>query len=440
MSIFYQKVSMKKIFILILFINIVLSFCEKNNLGVDPSPDTSSSNISLKSSRKIEKNNSMGKNVKSFQKAKDNIKNSYYSKYLNIEESNRSKINNKNINPLRQSKVKDLKKKKNNSMEKIDKSVFNSSTKNIYNYANNKKKNEAYLNTEKNENKIVNKKYLHANSSMSKITNTEANVNIKSKLFKDNNNLNNNKMPKINNLSKKENAYLILSYSNVLRLCERFIFSRSTSKLRESITKKQILEYNIFLLKQKITECENKINICNEKLAKKFSATKIAEFTLNFITNNIENEFKYDLFPSLNDESEKKQFFNYIKLLYILLDENYDQVADKDLIDDLYKKINTKGYTNIKDYLYFIYIKKSKENKVVENIDKINGLIKEIPEFTNYQNSLKYSKFISYNSYLIMEISSYANDKVDTLKLQQDCINFIKVIYNKIKNYNEKNL
>ena len=112
MRIFYQKVSMKKIFILILFINIVLSFCEKNNLGVDPSPDTSSSNISLKSSRKIEKNNSMGKNVKSFQKAKDNIKNSYYSKYLNIEESNRSKINNKNINPLRQSKVKDLKKKK----------------------------------------------------------------------------------------------------------------------------------------------------------------------------------------------------------------------------------------------------------------------------------------------------------------------------------------
>ena len=177
-----------------------------------------------------------------------------------------------------------------------------------------------------------------------------------------------------------------------------------------------------------------------KKLTKKFSATKIAEFTLNFITNNIENEFKYGLFSSLNDDSEKKQFFNYIKLLYILLDENYDQVPDKDLIDDLYKKINTKGYTNIKDYLYFIYIKKSKENKVFENIDKINGLIKEIPEFSNYQNSLKYSKFISYNSYLIMEISNYANDKVDTFKLKQDCTNFIKVIYNKIKIYNEKNI
>ena len=417
-----------------------MSFCEKNNLGVDPSPDASTSNISAKTSKKTEKNNSIGKNVKSFQKAKESIKNSYYNKYLYLEESNRSKVNNKNYNPLRQSKVKDLKKKKNNSMEKIDKPVINSSTKNLYNYAYNKKKNDSYLSTEKNENKIVNKRYNNANSSLSKSTNTETNVNAKSQLLKDNSNLNNNKMPKIKNLSKKENAYLILSYSNVLRLCERFFFSRSTSKLRESLTKKQILEYNIILLKQNITELENKINKCNEKLAKKFSATKIAEFTLNFITKHIEDEFKYDLFSSLTDDSEKKQFFSYIKLLYILLDENYDQIPDKNLIDDLYKKINIKGYTNIKDYLYFIYIKNSKDNKAVENVDKINGLIKEIPEFLNYQNSLKYSKFISYNSYLIMEINSYDNDKVDTLKLKEDCINFIKIIYNKIKIYNEKNI
>lgn len=422
--------------------NIVLNFCEKTNLGVDPSPDTSSSNISVKASKKTEKHNSIGKNVKAFMKPKDvdkdSIKNSYYNKYLYFEESNRSKVSNKNINPLRQSKIKDTKKRKNNSMEKIDKPMLNSSNKNILNYAYNKKKNEAYLSTEKNENKITKKKNSNPNSSLSKSTNIESNANIKSKLLKTNNSL--NKMPKIKNLSKKENAYLILSYSNVLRLCERFIFSRSSSKLRESITKKQILEYNIFLLKEKITEFENKINICNDKLSKKFSATKIAEFTLNFITNNIENEFKYGLLSSLNDESEKKQFFNYIKLLYVLLDENCDQVPDKDLIDDLYKKINNKGYTNIKDYLYFIYIKNSKEIKVVDNIDKVNSLVKEIPDFSNYQNSLKYSKFISYNSYLIMEIRNYANDKVDTLKLKQDCINFIQVIYNKIKIYNEKNI
>lgn len=420
-----------------------MSFCEKNNIGADPSPDTSSTSISVKTSKKIEKNNSMGKNVKSFQKTKevkDSTKNSYYNKYLNLEESNRSKLNTKNNNPLRQSKIKDVKKRKNNSMEKIDKSMFSSSNKNIYNYPYNKKKNDANLSIDKTENKITNKRANNTNSSLSKSTNTEANVNIKSKIFKDNNILNNNKMPKIKNLSKKENAYLILSYSNVLRLCERFIFSRSTSKLRESLTKKQILEYNIILLKEKITEFENKISICNEKLSKKFSATKIAEFTLNFITNNIENEFKFGLFSSLNDENERKHFFNYAKLLYILLDENYDQIPDKELIDNLYKKINAKGYNNIKDYLYFIYIKNSKENKIIENIDKINELIKEIPEFINYQSSLKYSKFISYNSYLIMEIQNYANDKVDTLKLKQDCTNFIKVIYNKIKIYNEKNI
>ena len=48
-------------------------------------------------------------------------------------------------------------------MEKIDKSVLNSSTKNIYNYAYNKKKNESNLSTEKNENKILYPKVLILN-------------------------------------------------------------------------------------------------------------------------------------------------------------------------------------------------------------------------------------------------------------------------------------
>lgn len=424
-------------------INIVLSFCEKNNLGLDPSPETSSTNISVKITKKIEKHNSMGKNIKSFHKSrdidKDNIKNSYYNKYLYFEECNRSKLNNKVSNPLRQSKAKEMKKRKNNSMEKMEKSLHYSN-KNLNNYINNRKKTEANLSKDKdkNESKTTTKKYSGSNTSLSKSANSDINVNLKSKLTKDYDTLNYNKIPKIKNLSSKENAFLILSYSDVLRLCERFTFSRSTSKLRESVSKKQILEYNIYLLKKKITECEKKISICNEKLAKKFSATKIAEFTLNFITNNIENEFRYDLFSSLED-NEKKQFFSYIKYLYIFLNENYEQIPDHDLIDDLYKKINSKGYSNIKDYLYSLYIKNSKENIVVENIDKINALLKEIPDFSNYQNSLKYSKFISYNSYLIMELSNYANDKVDTLKLKQDCENFIKVIYNKINIYNEKN-
>ena len=403
---------------------------------MDLSLDNSISNISVKTSKKIEKNNSMDKNIKNIQKSKDSTKdskNSYYSKFL--EECNRVRLNNKNINPLRQSKIKD-KKKKINSMEKI---ISYAERNNI------KKKINSNLSKEKNDNKInnTNKKYINT-ISLTSNNEIQSKNDIKNKIVKNSFSKNiTNKIldiPKIENLSKRENAYLILSYSNVLRLCERLIFSRSTFKLKEYITKKQIFETNKFFLKNKIIELENKIIICNEKLTKKFNATKIAEMTLNFITSNIENEFKLELFNTLNDDNQKKEYYSYIKLLYLLLDENYYNINDKELINELYKNINKKGYKNIKDYLYFIYIKNLKENKVMENIDKINELLNDIPEFLDFQNSLKYSKFISYNSYLIKEIINFYNDKIDTMKLKKECINLIEVINNKLKLLNDKNV
>lgn len=378
----------------------------------------------------------MDKNIKNIQKSKDSTKdskNSYYSKFL--EECNRVRLNNKNINPLRQSKIKD-KKKKINSMEKI---ISYAERNNI------KKKINSNLSKEKNDNKInnTNKKYINT-ISLTSNNEIQSKNDIKNKIVKNSFSKNiTNKIldiPKIENLSKRENAYLILSYSNVLRLCERLIFSRSTFKLKEYITKKQIFETNKFFLKNKIIELENKIIICNEKLTKKFNATKIAEMTLNFITSNIENEFKLELFNTLNDDNQKKEYYSYIKLLYLLLDENYYNINDKELINELYKNINKKGYNNIKDYLYFIYIKNLKENKVMENIDKINELLNDIPEFLDFQNSLKYSKFISYNSYLIKEIINFYNDKIDTMKLKKECINLIEVINNKLKLLNDKNV
>lgn len=403
---------------------------------MDLSLDNSISNISVKTSKKIEKNNSMDKNIKNIQKSKDSTKdskNSYYNKFL--EECNRVRLNNKNINPLRQSKIKD-KKKKINSMEKI---ISYAERNNI------KKKINSNLSKEKNDNKInnTNKKYINT-ISLTSNNEIQSKNDIKNKIVKNSFSKNiTNKIldiPKIENLSKRENAYLILSYSNVLRLCERLIFSRSTFKLKEYITKKQIFETNKFFLKNKIIELENKIIICNEKLTKKFNATKIAEMTLNFITSNVENEFKLELFNTLNDDNQKKEYYSYIKLLYLLLDENYYNINDKELINELYKNINKKGYNNIKDYLYFIYIKNLKENKVMENIDKINELLNDIPEFLDFQNSLKYSKFISYNSYLIKEIINFYNDKIDTMKLKKECINLIEVINNKLKLLNDKNV
>ena len=135
------------------------------------------------------------------------------------------------------------------------------------------------------------------------------------------------------------------------------IFSRSTQKLRKNVSKKHILATNRIFLREKIVELEKKIENCDDKLKHKFTATKTAEMTLNFITYSIENEFKLNISEYLGDDIEKKYFYNYAKLIYLLLDENYEQIKNENLVNQLYQKINSKGYQTIKDYLYFIYIK-----------------------------------------------------------------------------------
>ena len=79
------------------------------------------------------------------------------------------------------------------------------------------------------------------------------------------------------------------------------IFSRSTQKLREHVSKKHILDTNRIFLNEKIVELEKKIENCDDKLKNKFTATKTAEMTLNFITYNIENEFKLNISEYLGD-------------------------------------------------------------------------------------------------------------------------------------------
>ena len=415
---------------------------------------STSTNLSSNQNKKSERSDiKYNKNViKSNEILRQTSKYSYFNKYL--EECNRTKMANKKIGNLKQPKIKTDKdihfsynnnlspvsqrKNKNNSMDKKILMKMNS---------NDNKKGKRNLNIDKiNNDEFINKKSqnintstisdnneTYSNRSMSKTKDKmkkslEKNVTKKINSFPYN-------IPQIKNLSNRENAFLILSYSDTLRLCERFIFSRSTLNLRRNISKNQIFETNKIYLNEKLKELDLKLNICNEKLNTKFLATKTAEMTLNFITTNIENEFRLNTLQFLNDKNEKEQYYNYIKLLYILLDESYEQISNKDLTKQLYQKINNKGFTNIKDYLYFIYIKNLKENKLVENSNEIEQIIKNIPNFLNYQNC---NKFVSYCCYLIKEIINFVNDKIDTLKLKKDCINLIDVINNKLNLYNDK--
>ncbi len=407
---------------------------------------------------------------------RETSKNSYFNKY--IEENNRSKIKYKkrnNNNSLRQSntnyerKENNIsnhlnyslfihKKSKNNSNNSVDKKVNNNSN-NMNNTIQKKIKrnlssmihNENTSKDDKNkDNNILadipeTNKFLLKQKNNKKIFNKEVlihnNLTINNENKENNDNNDNNEkvnnviIPKIDNLSQKEKAYLILSYSKCLRFCERMIFSRSTSKLRESISKNQMLETNKIYLKEKKQELEKQIEDCDDKLNIKFNASKTAEMTLNYISSIFENDFRLNLYQSLEDEEDKKYYYNYVKLIYLLLDENYDQVKNENLMKTLYQKILKKGYKNIKDYLYYIYIKNLEENKVLENTNKINEILNETPDLLTFNHSVDSNRFISYSCYLFKEIITYANEKIDTFKLKSDCMHLIDVINNKLKLY-----
>ena len=412
-----------------------------------------SNNSSSNQQKKIEKNDIIPQyKILKSNEIRETNKNSYFSKYL--EENNRTKLNKKN-NSLRQSKIKaeqkeitntnhqnlslfSNKKSKNNSVDKnLNNNQININQKKYALNLNNEFKNIDNLNNKKTNNIIsMTPRYIRQSNNYNNSDNpSEKEINQNLKKINKNENA---QIPEIKNLSQKEKSYLILSYSKCLRLCERMIFARSTSKLRQSISKKDILDTNRIYLNEKLKELENKIENCNDKLKNKFNASKTAEMTLNFITSNIENEFKLNLFQNLYDENDKIYCYNYVKLLYILLDEDYAQIENENLIKQLYQKISNKGYINIKDYLYFIYIKHLKKYKSIENIDKINDILATVPDLLSFKNSIKYDRFFSYTIYLLKEIVDFSNGVIDTIKLKRDCINFIDIINNKINLYNEK--
>ena len=454
---FYQKVSN---FNYLLNNYIVLVLCEKNMFSSDLIHNNTSSN----QSKKTEKNEMTPKykNTKSNEILKDSNKNSYFNKY--IEEYNRNKLN-KKTSSLRQSKKNEQKEtgigSHPNSIFSYKKSKNNSLDKNIgnnYNLNNNPpitvnlRKSAKDLTKEFNESKNSDKSNNIITMTpryISQSNNFLLNVKNKPKILeKKTTNIQKSEkneiqskpptIPKIKNLSQKENAYLILSYSKCLRLCERMIFSRSTNKLRESISKKQILDTNKIYLEEKIKELEKQIENCDDKLKTQFNATKTAEMTLNYITSNVENEFKLNLFNNIYDENEKIYCYKYVKILYLLLGENYEEIKNENLIKQLYQKINNKGYKNIKDYLYVLYIKNIKENKISQNIDKINDILLQGPDLLNFKYTFRYDKFISYTCFLFKEIINFSNEKIDTYKLKKECINLIDIVNNKINLYKEK--
>ena len=352
-----------------------------------------------------------------------------------------------NANSIKKNKKTTSKKGKNNSMDKNQKIELHNkffggdkNKKNTRNLSNNSLNNN-YNNTKDKFSKTTSQISLYRNLNNSSLFESKSKTKILTQEKKLNSQTDNNniKIPEIKNLSQKEKACLILAFSKCLRLTERALFSFSSPKFKEAITKKIILNTNKIYLKEKLEELEEKINRCDNKLENKFNASKTAEITLNFVTLNIETDFKLNLTEGLDDETEKKYCDNYVKLLYLVLGESYDKIENNMLIKNLYNKIGEKKYQNIKDYLFYLYIQNKDENKSLENVDKINQIIKKIPDILNFKMTAKYDKFILYTSVIVNEIINFANKRFDTLKLKNDCKKMIEIINMKLNLYNRKN-
>ena len=280
----------------------------------------------------------------------------------------------------------------------------------------------------KNSNKVNDKDFNNVN-----IKNCNSMTNLKKDNSKNNvliNNRYNNKALK--SLSLRERAFYILSQSKVLRLCERIIFSRTTEKVRGLIPIKDILKSNELFIKDKIKELEKKIISYNEIIENPFSPSKISIISLNLIMKDDEDEFKNLISKNyIEDKNEKYYYDIYVKLLFILLGEEFNENCD---VNKLYDKLHQKGFINFKDYLYQLFILQKFKNELLnENkIDKFIELFEKLPDLIKYEGEIKTNRFVCFSCIILSEANIYWKKLKEYIQLITKTYHYIDCLKKKI--------
>ena len=346
-------------------------------------------------------------------------------KILKSQTANKSKIENATTTDINKNK------------EKFKDSFINKNNK--INYETNFRKSSLNLNnksTNSNTNLNVRKRNqtnIKDKKSLTTYT-TKSNVEIKNNQ-ETIDNTEKNKEEKIKKLSLREKSYYILSNSPILHLKERILFGRSKN-VRNIMTISEIMKKNEIFLRDKIKELEGRIAQCSKRINIIFNASKTAEINFNFILSKDEDDFKKFVFFAEN-EKERLEYYNYVKILYAILNENYDNIENKNLIEKLYVLINKKGFKTIKEYLYDMYFKKKEINNVIMNINKINNLVEEGKIDNKF--TIKFCRFGLFTSFLVKEIIAYGNEMNNMIDLKSKTKDFIEVINDKLKLYKSAN-
>ena len=242
-------------------------------------------------------------------------------------------------------------------------------------------------------------------------------------------------------ITLKEESFYILATSPVLRLNEQLIFSRATKNIRNVLPINNILKNHNIFLNAKANELMKEIALCEKRIKMPFTASKIADITLNFITSLDEQEFRdFDILET--NKEAIKIYYIYIKLLYVLLNISYDKdLEGKKLKNYLFEKIKKKGFKHLRDYLYYIYIAKKEDMNIMAKIDIINNeIVKKFPDILSFQENLKICRFTAFTIYLIKEIINYANNIKDTFELKFRAQNLLDIVMGKIDKIQNRNM
>ena len=257
------------------------------------------------------------------------------------------------------------------------------------------------------------------------------------------------------NLTKREKAFYILIKSPVLPLRSQLILSRGSNNIKKAISTKEILKNYEKQLKDKIKEYQKKIVEYNLKIKSHFRSSKIAEISLNFITNRCESQFceiYYKLLSKKENSTTYSYYQAYIKVIYYIIDERIGEVVNKEgnmeidyekILVNLFDILKRKGYYTIKDYLYYLFISKTnkrKERCFMKNMDKIDELIsKEEPKLLDLGELPRMCKFIQFSFYLVKEIIEFGKLIKETTRIKIETENLLVLLKKNLYKFRNKN-
>lgn len=202
-----------------------------------------------------------------------------------------------------------------------------------------------------------------------------------------------------------EALYLTLK-SNFLSENQKISIIFKNPELYKNFSKK-------ILLKELISSYETKFINCSEFLSKydlnhinkPFIPTKTAQNGLKFITKEEENY--------LLKKEQPKEIINIFILIFILLNEEYENIPPEQiisyLINEIYKKYNVDSIRA----LFINYIVKNTQNLNQKQINSLAKIIKDNPNLLSSSEIMKIHSTLSYMTFILKELVNYIFQKTD---------------------------